>query len=81
MNNIMERWFHLSENNTSIKRETIAGLTTFVSMAYILFVIPTILGEAGMDKGAAFTATALSAILGCGLMAFLATYPLAVAPG
>lgn len=81
MNNIMERWFHLSENNTSIKRETIAGLTTFVSMAYILFVIPTILGEAGMDKGAAFTATALSAILGCGLMAFLANYPVAVAPG
>ncbi|MCT6652891.1 NCS2 family permease [Lactiplantibacillus plantarum] len=59
----------------------LAGLTTFVSMAYILFVNPSILGAAGMDKGAIFTVTAVSAIIGCVLMAFLANYPIAIAPG
>ncbi|UWF34706.1 NCS2 family permease [Pediococcus acidilactici] len=77
----MDKTFHLSENQTTVKREVLAGLTTFVSMAYILFVNPSILGQAGMDKGAVFTATALSAIIGCVLMAFLANYPIAVAPG
>ncbi|GET08077.1 xanthine/uracil/vitamin C permease [Ligilactobacillus agilis] len=76
-NNLLERIFHLSENKTTAKREGLAGLTTFVSMAYILFVNPIILGDAGMDKGAVFTATALSAIL----MGFLANYPIAIAPG
>lgn len=80
-NNLLERIFHLSENKTTAKREGLAGLTTFVSMAYILFVNPIILGDAGMDKGAVFTATALSAILGCLLMGFLANYPIAIAPG
>lgn len=78
---ILDKTFHLSENQTTVKREVLAGLTTFVSMAYILFVNPSILGQAGMDKGAVFTATALSAIIGCVLMAFLANYPIAVAPG
>lgn len=78
---ILDRLFHLSENNTTIKRECLAGLTTFVSMAYILFVNPIILGDAGMDAGAVFTATALSAIIGCLLMGFLANYPIAIAPG
>ncbi|MCQ2557369.1 MAG: NCS2 family permease [Ligilactobacillus sp.] len=58
-----------------------AGLTTFVSMAYILFVNPNILGAAGMNTGAVFTATALSSVLGCLLMGFLANYPIAIAPG
>ncbi len=78
---LLERLFHLKENNTTVKKEVLAGLTTFVSMAYILFVNPMILGEAGMDPGAVFTATALSSILGCLLMGFLANYPIAIAPG
>lgn len=77
---ILDKVFHLSENNTTVKRECLAGLTTFVSMAYILFVNPIILGDAGMDAGAVFTATALSAIMGCLLMGFLANYPIAIAP-
>lgn len=76
-----DRTFHLSENNTNIKQECLAGLTTFVSMAYILFVNPSVLGVAGMDKGAVFTATALSAIIGCFLMGILANYPIAITPG
>ena len=71
---LLDRLFHLTENKTTVKRECLAGLTTFVSMAYILFVNPQILGDAGMDAGAVFTATALSAILGCLLMGFLANY-------
>lgn len=81
LSNFLERTFHLSEQHTTVRREMLAGLTIFVSMAYILFVNPSILGEAGMDKGAVFTATALSAVLGCFLMAFLANYPIALAPG
>jgi len=77
----LERTFHLSEQKTTVRQEVLAGLTTFISMAYILFVNPSVLGTAGMDKGAVFTVTALTAILGCFLMAFLANYPIAVAPG
>lgn len=77
----LERTFHLSEQQTTVRQELLAGLTTFVSMAYILFVNPSILGAAGMDKGAVFTVTAISAIIGCLLMAFLANYPIAIAPG
>ena len=77
----IDRAFHITESGSSIKRESLAGLTTFVSMAYILFVNPSILGDAGMDKGAVFTATALSAILGSLLMGILANYPIAIAPG
>lgn len=79
-NNIFERLFHLSENNTSVKRESIAGLTTFVSMAYILFVNANILGASGMNPGAIFTATAISAVIGCILMGVLANFPIAIAP-
>lgn len=79
--NWVEKQFHMKELGTNVKKETLAGITTFVSMAYILFVNPSVLGESGMDKGAVFTATALSAILGCLLMAFLANYPIAIAPG
>lgn len=77
----IDRAFHISESGSSIKRESLAGLTTFVSMAYILFVNPSVLGDAGMNKGAVFTATALSAILGSLLMGILANYPIAIAPG
>ncbi|CAJ1180922.1 NCS2 family permease [Companilactobacillus paralimentarius] len=77
----IEKLFHLQEAQTTVRREILAGLTTFVSMAYILFVNPQVLGVAGMNKGAVFTATALSAILGSILMALLANYPIAIAPG
>ncbi|CAJ1200952.1 Guanine/hypoxanthine permease PbuG [Companilactobacillus paralimentarius] len=77
----IEKLFHLQANGTTVRREVLAGLTTFVSMAYILFVNPQVLGDAGMNKGAVFTATALSAILGSVLMAVLANYPIAIAPG
>lgn len=78
---IFDRLFHINESGSTVKRESMAGLTTFVSMAYILFVNPQVLGAAGMDKGAVFTATAISAAFGCFLMAFLANYPIAIAPG
>ncbi|MHC3376251.1 NCS2 family permease [Ligilactobacillus equi] len=66
--------------NTSVKRELLAGFTTFISMCYILFVNPTVLGAAGMDKGAVFTATALSSAFGCLMMGIVAKYPIATAP-
>ncbi|WNB91833.1 NCS2 family permease [Bacillus sp. NEB1478] len=77
----MERYFGFKEFNTTYRKEAIAGLTTFLSMAYILFVNPMVLGDAGMDKGAVFTATALSAALGTLIMGIIAKYPIALAPG
>ena len=77
----MDRFFRFQEHNTTYKRESIAGLTTFLSMAYILFVNPAILADAGMDQGAVFTATALAAALGTLIMGVLAGYPIALAPG
>ncbi|MCM3716694.1 NCS2 family permease [Halalkalibacter oceani] len=77
----MDRYFGFKENGTSYRKEIIAGLTTFLSMAYILFVNPSILGDAGMDVGAVFTATALAAALGTLIMGLLANYPIALAPG
>ncbi|MDO1605333.1 NCS2 family permease [Lactobacillus sp. YT155] len=79
--NNVDNFFEISKNNSTIKTEVTAGITTFASMAYILFVNPTILGQAGMDKGAVFTATIISSIIGCFLMAFYANYPIAIAPG
>ncbi|HEU5139479.1 MAG TPA: NCS2 family permease [Bacillales bacterium] len=76
----MERFFRYKENGTTHRREVTAGVTTFLAMAYILFVNPSILADAGMDKGAVFTATALSAVIGCLLMALVANYPVAIAP-
>lgn len=73
-------FFGINKLETTIKREILAGFTTFISMAYILFVNPSILGDAGMDKGAVFTATALASALGCVLMGVLAKYPIATAP-
>lgn len=77
----LERYFKLSENNTNVKTEFIAGITTFMTMAYILAVNPSILGATGMDKGAVFTATALSAAIATLVMALYAKLPFALAPG
>ena len=77
----LEKIFHLKENNTDFKTEVIAGITTFMTMAYILAVNPNILSEAGMDRGAIFTATALSAFIATCVMALLANYPFVLAPG
>ncbi len=77
----MEKLFKLKEHNTTVKTELTAGLTTFLSMVYILAVNPSILGDAGMDPAAVFTATAVSAAIASLLMAFLANYPIALASG
>ena len=78
---LMENTFKLRENGTTVKTEIIAGVTTFMTMAYILAVNPNILSSTGMDHGAVFTATALAAFLGTLLMALFANYPFALAPG
>ncbi|HET7657125.1 MAG TPA: NCS2 family permease [Bacillales bacterium] len=77
---MIARFFHFDENGTNYRREVTAGVTTFLAMAYILFVNPSILAAAGMPKDAVFTATAISAIIGCLLMALVANYPVAIAP-
>lgn len=77
----MEKYFRLKENNTTVKQEMLAGVTTFMTMAYILIVNPAILSAAGMDQGAVFTATALSAIVATLLMGLYAKLPFAQAPG
>lgn len=78
---MLEKFFKLSENGTDVKTEIIAGITTFMTMAYILAVNPSILSAAGMDQGAVFTATALASLIGTLLMALFANYPFALAPG
>ncbi len=78
---MLEKWFKLKENNTSIKTEVVAGITTFMTMAYILAVNPSILSESGMDSNAILMATALAAFVGTMAMALLANYPFALAPG
>ena len=82
-NNIkfLDKVFKLSEHNTNVKTEIIAGITTFMTMAYILVVNADILGAAGMDKNAVFAATAIAAFIGCIAMGLLANYPIALAPG
>jgi AGZA family xanthine/uracil permease-like MFS transporter len=77
----MEKFFKLKENNTSVSTEILAGITTFMTMAYILIVNPNILSVTGMDWGAVFTATAASTVIATLMMAFFAKYPFAVAPG
>ena len=77
----LDSYFGLTENGTSIRTEFIAGLTTFLTMAYIVFVNPQILGAAGMDKGAVFVATCLAAAAGSAIMGLYAKYPIALAPG
>ncbi|WP_274420077.1 NCS2 family permease [Blautia sp. XA-2221] len=77
----LDKIFHLKENKTDVRTEVIAGVTTFMTMAYILAVNPNILSASGMDRGAVFTATALSAFIATCLMALLSNYPFVLAPG
>ncbi|MCI9163799.1 MAG: NCS2 family permease [Lachnospiraceae bacterium] len=77
----MEKMFHLKERHTDVKTEVLAGITTFMTMAYILAVNPNILGATGMDSGAVFTATALASLIATLLMAVFANYPFVLAPG
>lgn len=79
--NFLDKIFKLSENNTNVKTEVLAGITTFMTMAYILVVNASILSEAGMDKNAVFAATAIAAFIGSLAMGILANYPIALAPG
>ena len=78
---MLEKLFKLKKNDTTVKTEVIAGLTTFMTMAYILAVNPSMLNAAGMDTNAALIATALAAFIGTLAMAFLANYPFALASG
>ena len=77
----LDKIFHLKENHTEVKTEVMAGITTFMTMAYILAVNPNILSASGMDRGSVFTATALSAFIATCLMALLSNYPFVLAPG
>lgn len=78
---MLEKLFKLKENGTDAKTEILAGVTTFMTMAYILAVNPSILSETGMDQGAVFTATAVASLLGTLFMSLFANYPFALAPG
>ncbi|MBZ4679270.1 MULTISPECIES: NCS2 family permease [Shewanella] len=78
---MLEKLFKLKQNKTSLKQEAVAGLTTFLTMAYIIFVNPAMLADAGMDQGAVFVATCIAAAIGCLVMGLLANYPIALAPG
>ena len=77
----LDQTFKLSEHNTNVKTEVIAGITTFMTMAYILVVNANILSETGMEKGAVFASTAIAAFIGSCVMGLLANYPIALAPG
>ncbi|MBR9856444.1 MAG: NCS2 family permease [Gammaproteobacteria bacterium] len=78
---MLDKYFHLKELGTNVRQEVVAGITTFLTMAYIIFVNPAILSEAGMDYGAVFVATCLAAAIGCFIMGLVANYPIALAPG
>ena len=76
----LERWFRLAEHRTTIRTEVLAGVTTFLTLAYILFVQPALMSSLGLDFGAVFVATCLASAFATLLMAVLANYPIAVAP-
>ncbi|MGH7008338.1 MAG: NCS2 family permease [Stellaceae bacterium] len=78
---MLESYFRLKDHGTNVRIEVVAGLTTFLTMAYIVFVNPMILGDAGMDKGAVFVATCVASAIGTLVMGLYANYPLALAPG
>src|SRR5436190_1853646 len=80
MRDFLNKTFHLTESNTTIRTEILAGLTTFMTMSYIIFVQPAVLSTTGMDFGAVLASTCLVTAFSCFLMAFLANYPIAVAP-
>ena len=77
---VIDRLFQLTAHNTTARTEVVAGLTTFLAMAYIIFVQPAVLSAAGMDFGAVMVATCLASALATLLMGLLANYPIAVAP-
>jgi len=81
MKNIFEYLFQLEKNHTTVRTEILAGITTFLTMSYIIFVNPAILSQTGMDKGAVFVATCLAAAFGSMVMGLLANYPIVLAPG
>ena len=81
MNDFLDRYFGLKKHGTDVQTEVIAGVTTFLTMVYIVFVNPAILANAGMDKGAVFVATCLAAAISTLIMALYANYPIALAPG
>ncbi|MEK9692990.1 MAG: NCS2 family permease, partial [Rhodospirillaceae bacterium] len=78
---MLENFFRLKDHNTTVKTELFAGLTTFLTMAYIIFVNPDILAKAGIDKNAVFVATCVAAAIGTLIMGLYANYPIAMAPG
>ncbi len=78
---VIDRWFGLEQAGSDVRTEFIAGLTTFLTMVYIVFVNPQILGNTGMDKGAVFVATCIAAAVSTMVMALYANYPIALAPG
>lgn len=78
---MLERYFKLAAHHTTLRREIIAGLSTFLTMSYIIFVNPAMLSETGMDAGSVFAATCLASALACFIMGFYANYPIALAPG
>lgn len=81
MHSLLERLFKLSEHNSRVSTEVLAGVTTFITMAYIIFVNPQMMASAGMDQGASFTATCLAAALACIFMGLYANWPIGLAPG
>ena len=78
---LLERYLGLSAQGTDVRTEIVAGVTTFLTMVYIVFVNPNILGQAGMDKGAVFVATCIAAAASTFVMGLYANYPIALAPG
>ena len=80
MNSWLDAVFRLSEHGTSVRIETLAGLTTFLTLAYIIFVQPAVMSAAGMDFGAVFVATCVASGIATLMMAMFANYPIAVAP-
>ncbi len=81
MSSILEKFFHLKSNGTSVKQELLAGFTTFITMAYIIFVNPQMMSTSGMDYGASFVGTCLAAALACIVMGLYSNWPVALAPG
>ena len=81
MKTFLSNFFKLAENNTDVNRELMAGLTTFITMAYIIFVNPQLMASSGMDQGASFVGTCLAAALACLVMGIFANWPVGLAPG
>ena len=78
---MLQKLFHLKENSTDIKKELLAGFTTFITMAYIIFVNPQMMSSTGMELGAVFVGTCLAAALACIAMGLYADWPIGLAPG